>query len=344
MQAIVKAEPRPGLWWRKVSEPGLLDEGVIIQVRRTGICGTDLHIWNWDGWARRNIPVPMVVGHEFCGEIVEVGKNVRHLKRGQRVSGEGHLIDLFGADTPLDRLHLAQDIPCLGINRDGAFAEYLSLPAVNVVPLPDSVDDELGAVLDPLGNAIHAALSFPVAGENVLITGAGPIGIMAAAIARHVGCAEVVLTDISQARLDIAARAVPDLVTVNVGRAEPREALERVTASRTGFEVGLEMSGSASALNQMFDVLAPGGKVACLGLSSEPISLDWSKAVKKGLVLKGIYGREIFGTWKKMLSLLERGLDVRKVITHRLAANAFPEAFQAMATGDTGKVVLDWRR
>ncbi|WP_228556615.1 L-threonine 3-dehydrogenase [Myxococcus sp. AB025B] len=341
MRAIVKAEPGPGLSWQSVEDPQPSGDDVVVRIRRTGICGTDLHIWSWDDWARNHIPVPLVIGHEFCGEIVELGRNVRHLHRGQRVSGEGHLFDFHGAETPLSQIHLAQGISCLGINRNGAFAEYLVLPAVNAVALPDAVDDELGAILDPLGNAVHAALAFPLVGENVLIAGAGPIGIMAAAIVRHIGGGRIVLTDVVQERLDLAARLVPDLMTVNVARNDLHEVLEGL-GPHQGFRVGMEMSGSASALNQMIDVLAPGGGLACLGLSPAPVSLQWSRVVTKGLVLKGIYGREIFETWRKMLSLLESGLKVGGVVTHRLAAEEFAAAFQAMSEGRTGKVLLDW--
>ncbi|MFD4838954.1 L-threonine 3-dehydrogenase [Achromobacter sp. NPDC058515] len=340
MLALVKAENSAGLWLQQVARPIPAADEVLIQIRKTGICGTDLHIWNWDDWARKTVPVPLVTGHEYAGEIVEVGKLVSHLRPGMRVSGEGHIIDINSAAARAGRFHLDPNTRGIGVNRPGAFAEYLALPAFNVIPLPDEIDDELGAILDPLGNAVHVALSFDLVGEDVLITGAGPIGIMAAAVARHVGARNVVLTDVNPVRLALASR-VADVVTVN-----PREMPLADVMSRlhivNGFSVGFEMSGYNEALEQLIGAMEPGGRVACLGLPSGRISLDWSRIVCKGLFLKGIYGREMFETWRKMLNLIATGLDVRGIITHRLPVDRYKEGFQAMLAGDAGKVVLSW--
>jgi threonine 3-dehydrogenase len=340
MKALVKAKAEPGLWMEHVPVPEIGLEDVLIRIRKTGICGTDIHIWNWDEWAQRTVPVPLVTGHEFAGEIVEIGRNVEGLSIGQRVSGEGHLIGKHSRQSRAGKFHLDPETRGIGVNEQGAFAEYLRLPAFNVVPLPDAIDDEIGAILDPLGNAVHTALSFDLVGEDVLITGAGPIGIMAAAVARHVGARHVVITDLNADRLALAAR-VADVVPVNV-REEDLKAVVSRLKMKEGFDVGLEMSGSQAALDQMVEALVMGGRIALLGIPPGKSPVDWSRIVFKAITIKGVYGREIFETWYKMIAMLENGLDVRPVITHRFKVDEFREGFETMRGGLSGKVVLDW--
>jgi len=340
MKALVKAEPREGLWMQRAPVPEIGPEDVLIKVNRTGICGTDVHIWNWDDWAQRTVPVPLITGHEFAGEIVEIGRAVEGLELGQRCSGEGHLIGKTSRQSRAGKFHLDPATRGIGVNEQGAFAQYLRLPAFNVVPLPDAIDDEIGAILDPLGNAVHTALSFDLVGEDVLITGAGPIGIMAAAVARHVGARHVVITDVNPDRLALAAR-VADVVPVNVAEEELAEVIPRLKMKQ-GFDVGLEMSGNQRALDQMVEALVMGGRIALLGIPPGKSPVDWSRIVFKAITLKGVYGREIFETWYKMIAMLENGLDVRGVITHRFAVDRFAEGFAAMRSGQSGKVVLDW--
>ncbi len=340
MKALVKARPEPGLWLERQPVPEIGPHDVLIMIRKTGVCGTDIHIWNWDDWAQKTVPVPLITGHEFAGEIVELGRLVEGLEIGQRCSGEGHLIGKTSRQSRAGKFHLDPETRGIGVNEPGAFAEYLRLPAFNVVPLPDAVDDEIGAILDPLGNAVHTALSFDLVGEDVLITGAGPIGIMAAAVARHIGARHVVITDINQTRLDLAADVV-DLRPVNIAT----ETLDEVIAElgmKEGFDVGLEMSGNQRALDQMVEAMVMGGHIAMLGIPPGKSAVDWSRIVFKAITIKGVYGREIFETWYKMIAMLENGLDVRKVITHRFPVDAFREGFQAMLGGKSGKVVLDW--
>ena len=340
MRALVKAESTEGLWFQDVPEPTPGPDDAVIRVTKTGICGTDLHIWSWDRWAQRTVPVPLVIGHEYSGEIVAVGANVRNLVPGQRVSGEGHVIGMRSRAARAGRFHHDPETKGIGVTLPGAFAELLSLPAFNVVPLPDAIDDEIGALLDPLGNAVHAALSFPLCGEDVIITGAGPIGIMAAAVARHVGARRIVITDVVDRRLELAAR-VADVHPVNVADEDLRSVMARIGID-DGFAVGLEMSGAEAAFGQMVDVLAIGGGIAFLGIPPGPMTVDWSKIVFKSLTIKGIYGREMFDTWHKMLMMLQSGLSVRGVITHRLPAELYADGFAAMRAGEAGKVVLSW--
>ncbi len=339
MQALVKARPEPGLWLRNEPVPEIGPDEILVKVAKTGICGTDIHIWNWDDWAQKTIPVPMIVGHEYAGEVVEVGASVRGLKPGQRVSGEGHVIGMRSRASRGGRYHLDPETQGIGVNIPGAFAEYVKIPAFNAVPLPDDIDDELGAILDPLGNAVHTALSFDLVGEDVLVTGAGPIGIMAAAIARHVGARHVVITDVNSYRLELAGK-VADVVPVNVAEEDLKFVMGRL-GMREGFDVGLEMSGAQAALNQMLDAILMGGKIAMLGIPARPFPVDWTKIVFHMLTIKGIYGREMFETWHKMIAMLQSGLDVRPVITHRFAAKDYAEAFEIMAKGESGKIVLD---
>lgn len=340
MKALAKSKPEPGLWMVEAPVPEIGPDDVLIRIHKTGICGTDIHIWNWDDWAARTVPVPLITGHEFAGEIVEIGSDVEDLTIGQRCSGEGHLIGRRSRQSRAGKFHLDPATRGIGVNEPGAFAEYLRLPAFNVVPLPDTIDDEIGAILDPLGNAVHTALSFDLVGEDVLITGAGPIGIMAAAVARHVGARHVVITDVNQDRLDLAAR-VADVVAVNVARQDLRD-VEGALRMKEGFDVGLEMSGSQAALDQMVENLVMGGRIALLGIPPGKSPVDWSRIVFKAITIKGVYGREIFETWYKMIAMLENGLDVRAVITHRFRAEDFRDGFATMRGGSSGKVVLDW--
>ena len=340
MKALQKSRPEPGLWQIEAPVPEIGPDEVLIRVRKTGICGTDIHIWNWDDWAARTVPVPLITGHEFAGEIVALGRNVTGLEVGQRCSGEGHLIGHDSRQSRAGKFHLDPETRGIGVNEPGAFAEYLALPAFNVVPLPDAIDDEIGAILDPLGNAVHTALSFDLVGEDVLITGAGPIGIMAAAVARHVGARHVVITDVNPARLDLATQ-VADMVPVNVAQ-EDLAAVKSRLRMREGFDVGLEMSGNQRALDQMVENLVMGGRIALLGIPPGKSPVDWSRIVFKAITIKGVYGREIFETWYKMIAMLENGLNVRPVITHRFAARDFAKGFEVMASGHSGKVVLDW--
>ncbi|MGB7270393.1 MAG: L-threonine 3-dehydrogenase [Albidovulum sp.] len=340
MKALVKAKPEPGIWMERRPVPEIGPDDVLIRIRKTGICGTDIHIWNWDDWAAKTVPVPLVTGHEFAGEIVEIGRNVEGLSIGQRCSGEGHLIGKQSRQSRAGKFHLDPATRGIGVNEQGAFAEYLRLPAFNVVPLPDAIDDEIGAILDPLGNAVHTALSFDLVGEDVLITGAGPIGIMAAAVARHVGARHVVITDINQHRLDLAA-TVADVVPVNVAKEDLR-AVAGALKMKEGFDIGMEMSGSQAALDQMVENLVMGGRIAMLGIPPGKSPVDWSRIVFKAITIKGVYGREIFETWYKMIAMLENGLDIRAVITHRFGVDAFAQGFDAMRSGQSGKVVLDW--
>ncbi len=340
MKALVKSKPEPGLWLGDEPMPEIGPDDVLIRINKTGICGTDIHIYNWDEWASHTIPVPMIVGHEYAGEVVEIGEDVRNVKVGQRVSGEGHVVGKTSRAARAGRFHLDPETRGIGVNIPGAFAEYLKVPAFNVVALPDDVDDELGAILDPLGNAVHTALTFDLVGEDVLITGAGPIGIMAAAVARHVGARHVVITDINPTRLALAAE-VADVMPVNVAV----EDLHDVTAQlgmREGFDVGLEISGAEAAFEDILDHLIVGGHIAMLGLAAEPYPVDWSKFVLKQLTIKGIYGREMFETWHKMIAMLQSGLDIRKVITHRFPIADFRDGFETMRAGECGKVVLSW--
>jgi threonine 3-dehydrogenase len=340
MKALVKARPEPGIWMENRPVPDIGPDDVLIRIRKTGICGTDIHIWNWDDWAQRTVPVALVTGHEFAGEIAELGRNVTDLTIGQRCSGEGHLIGHHSRQSRSGKFHLDPETRGIGVNEPGAFAEYLRLPAFNVVPLPDEIDDEIGAILDPLGNAVHTALSFDLIGEDVLVTGAGPIGIMAAAVARHVGARHVVITDVNPARLELAAK-VADVTPVNVATEDLKDVIARLKLAQ-GFDVGMEMSGNQQALDQMVEAMVMGGRIAMLGIPPGKSPVDWSRIVFKAITVKGVYGREIFETWYKMIAMLTNGLDIRPVITHRFPVERFDEGFAAMRSGQSGKVVLDW--
>ncbi len=340
MKALVKEKSEVGLKLQEVDKPKIKSDEVLIKVKATAICGTDLHIWNWDTWASKTIKPPMTVGHEFMGEVLETGDNVKGLELGDRVSAESHIVGSISRNARAGKLHLDPDTVNLGVDRDGAFAEFVSIPFRNVVKLPDSVDDEMGAILDPFGNAIHATLSFDLVGEDVLITGAGPIGIMSAAIALHVGARKVLITDINDDRLSLA-KTVSAVETLNPSKENIKDKMKSM-GLKEGFDVGLEMSGSEIALDQMIDSMLMGGNVALLGLPSDTINLDLSKLIFKALNIKSIYGREMFETWYKGLALIDSGLDVKKVITHSFHYTEFEKAFQLLNEGKAGKVILNW--
>lgn len=340
MKAIVKRERAPGVWMDDVEEPKGGPNDLIIQLKKTAICGTDVHIYKWDEWAQRTIPVPMTIGHEFMGEVVEVGSAVSGFKVGDRVSGEGHITCGFCRNCRAGKRHLCTDTIGVGVNRNGAFAEYLSLPAFNAFKLNEEIPDEWASIFDPFGNAVHTALSFDLIGEDVLITGAGPIGCMAAAICRHVGARNVVVTDVNDYRLEIA-REMGATRAVNVTQESLRDVMSDLKI-RVGFDVGLEMSGNPSAFNQMLDLMIHGGRVALLGILPKSTAIDWDQVIFKGLFLKGIYGREMFETWYKMSTLIQSGLDLSPMITHRYPIDDFQEGFQIMSSGQSGKVILDW--
>jgi threonine 3-dehydrogenase len=340
MKALEKSKPQEGLWMVEAPVPEIGPDDVLIRVNKTGICGTDIHIWNWDEWASHTVPVPMITGHEFAGEIVELGSRVDGLTVGQRCSGEGHLVGQDSRQSRAGKFHLDPGTRGIGVNVQGAFAQYLRLPAFNVVPLPENIPDEIGAILDPLGNAVHTALSFDLLGEDVLITGAGPIGIMAAAVARHANARNVVITDINADRLALAAK-VADVRTVNVLSEDLADVINELGMAQ-GFDVGLEMSGNQQALDQMVESMVMGGKIALLGIPPGKSPVDWSRIVFKAITIKGVYGREMFETWYKMIAMLQNGLDVSKVITHRFPISDFEQGFAAMKSGKSGKVVLDW--
>jgi threonine 3-dehydrogenase len=341
MKALVKSQKTPGIWLVEdapVPEVGVHD--VLIRIRKTAICGTDVHIYNWDAWSQRTIPVPMVIGHEYFGVVEKVGAEVEAFTPGDRVSGEGHITCGFCRNCRAGRRHLCRHAIGVGVNRPGAFAELLVLPAENVYRIPDDVPDEIASIFDPYGNAAHTALSFDLVGEDVLITGAGPIGVMAAAIARHVGARNVVVSDVNAYRLDLA-RKMGATRTVHVPQEDLRRVMEEI-GMKEGFDVGLEMSGNGPAFRQMLEVMNHGGKIALLGIMPGPEAVDWNQIVFKGLFLKGIYGREMFETWYKMVAMLQSGLDISPVVTHRFPIACYQEAFDVMRSGQSGKVVLDW--
>lgn len=340
MKALSKLKAEPGIWMVDAPVPEIGPNDVLVKINKTGICGTDLHIYGWDEWAQQTVPVPMITGHEYAGEIAAVGSEVTNLKLGQRVSGEGHIIGHNSRASRAGKFHLDPETKGIGVNLPGAFAEYAVVPAFNIIPLPDAIDDEIGAILDPLGNAVHTALAFDLVGEDVIITGAGPIGIMAAAVARRAGARHIVITDINPQRLELAAK-VTDVRPVDVSKEDLRDVMAELKMHE-GFDVGLEMSGAPQALSQMIDHLVMGGRIALLGVPARPFQFDLSKIVFRMVTLKGIYGREMFETWHKMLAMLESGLDVRGVITHRMSVNDYAEAFKIGAAGNAGKIVLDW--
>lgn len=340
MQALVKARAAAGIDLQDIAKPTPGPNDVLIRVKRSAICGTDMHIYNWDAWAQKTIPVPMAVGHEYCGEVVEIGSEVAGFKPGDRVSGEGHITCGHCRNCRAGRRHLCRNTVGVGVNRPGAFAEYVVIPAFNAFKLPAAIDDEIAAILDPLGNAVHTALAFDVVGEDVLITGAGPIGIMAAAIVRFIGARNVVITDVNDYRLDLA-RKMGATLALNVTRDKLDDAMKQL-GMQEGFDVGLEMSGNAAALRDMLRTMHHGGSIAMLGIPPNEVAIDWNEVILKGLTIKGIYGREMFETWYKMVALLQSGLNIRPVITHRLPYTQYQHAFEIMGKGQSGKVVMDW--
>ena len=340
MKALVKSKAEPGLWLQDVPEPTIGINDVLIKIMRTGICGTDLHIYNWDAWSQRTIPVPMTIGHEFVGTVVEIGSNVVGFKPGDVVSGEGHVVCARCRNCMAGRRHLCRDTKGLGVNIPGAFAEYLALPMTNVWSLDKAVPLDVAAIFDPFGNAAHTALQFDVLGEDVLITGAGPIGIMAAAIVRHAGARHVVITDINPHRLELA-RSMGVTLAVDTSRTSLEEVQQKL-GMKEGFDVGLEMSGNPTAFRGLLASMAHGGSVAMLGLPSGEMAIDWHRVIFNMLTIKGIYGREMYETWYKMTVLLQSGLDISPIITHRLSYRDFEKGFEVMNTGNCGKVVLSW--
>ena len=340
MKALVKKEAAPGLWMEDVPVPEFGPNDLLIRITHTAICGTDLHIYNWDEWSQKTVPVPMVTGHEYVGVIDQVGELVVDFQPGDRVSGEGHITCRHCRNCRAGRRHLCRNTLGVGVNRPGCFGEYFSLPASNGFKIPDDIPDEIATILDPFGNATHTALSFEMVGEDVLITGAGPIGLMAAAIARHIGARHVVVTDINEHRLDMAKKMGANYV-LNPKQTSLKQAMDDL-GMLEGFDVGMEMSGSPAAFQSMLEAMNHGGRIAMLGIFAAPTTTDWSQVIFKGLKLKGIYGREMFETWYKMTTMLQSGLDISQVITHRFDIDDYERGFEAMQQGQSGKVILRW--
>ncbi|MDO5527911.1 MAG: L-threonine 3-dehydrogenase [Paracoccus sp. (in: a-proteobacteria)] len=340
MRALVKARPEPGLWMEEVPVPEIGPNDVLIRVAKSAICGTDVHIYNWDEWAQKTVPVPMVTGHEFVGTIADTGAAVTEYRTGDRVSGEGHIVCGHCRNCRAGRGHLCRNTLGVGVNRPGSFAEYVAIPQHNVVKIPGDIPDEIAAIFDPLGNAVHTALSFDLVGEDVLVTGAGPIGIMGALVAQCVGARKVVITDINPFRLDLA-RKMGVRHVVDASAQNMREVMAEIGMTE-GFDVGLEMSGAAPAFRDMIEAMNNGGKIAILGIAPTGFEIDWNKVIFKMLHLKGIYGREMFETWYKMIALVQGDLDVSGLITHRIGIDDFEAGFAAMRSGRSGKVVMDW--
>lgn len=340
MRALVKSRPEPGIWLEDIPKPEIGPNDVLINVKKTSICGTDLHIVAWDEWAQATIPTPMAVGHEYVGTVVEIGSEVDGIEIGKRVSGEGHVVCGRCRNCQAGRRHLCINTVGVGVNRPGAFAEYVAIPGSNVQPVPDNISDDIASILDPLGNAVHTALHFDLVGEDVLITGAGPIGMMATAISRHVGARYIVVTDVNDYRLELAETMGADR-ELNVTRENVSDVMADL-GMKEGFDVGLEMSGVPAALHDMITTMDNGGNIALLGIPPKQAPIDWNDIVFKGLTLQGIYGRRMFETWYKMLAMLETGLDVAPVITHHFAADDYEEAFATVRSGECGKVILDW--
>ncbi|MCH7853419.1 MAG: L-threonine 3-dehydrogenase [Proteobacteria bacterium] len=340
MKALVKAKAERGIWLEDIQEPEIGHNDVLINIRRTAICGTDIHIYQWDDWASKTIPVPMAIGHEFAGVIVECGSEVRGFSVGDRVSAEGHITCGVCRNCRAGRRHLCINTVGVGVDRPGAFAEYLSVPAFNVFKIPDDISDDMASILDPLGNATHTALSFDLVGEDVLITGAGPIGIMAVAIARYAGARHIVITDINDYRLELARKAGAS-IALNVSNGSLDDTMQEL-GMEEGFDVGMEMSGNPSAFRDMLRIMHNGGSIALLGIPPGETAIDWNQVIFKGLTLKGIYGREMFETWYKMSSMLQSGLNIDSIITHHFPIDDFQPAFELMESGQSGKVILNW--
>lgn len=340
MKALSKLKPEVGIWMVDVPMPTIGPNDVLIKIKKTAICGTDMHIYHWDQWAQKTVPVPMVTGHEFMGEIVEMGNEVTGFAVGDRVSGEGHLTCGYCRNCRAGKRHLCRNVEGIGYDCSGCFGEYFAMPAFNVFKLPDEISDDVGAILDPFGNATHTTLAFDLVGEDVLITGAGPIGIMAVAIAKHVGARHVVITDVNEYRLELA-RKMGATRAVNPQQEKLADVMQALKI-REGFDIGLEMSGNGQAFNQMLEHMNYGGSIAMLGIPPQPVAIDWNLVIFKGLTIKGIYGREMFETWYKMASMIQSGFNVAPIITHQFKVDDFEKAFAAMQSGKSGKVILDW--
>lgn len=340
MKALSKLHAEPGMWMVDAPIPEFGHNDLLIKIRKTAICGTDMHIYHWDEWSQNTIPVPMVVGHEYVGEVVDMGQEVKGYSPGDRVSGEGHITCGHCRNCRAGRVHLCRNTIGVGVNRQGAFAEYLVIPAYNAFKIPDNISDDLAAIFDPFGNAVHTALSFNLTGEDVLITGAGPIGIMAAAVAKHVGARHVVVTDVNDYRLELAAK-MNATRTVNVAKENIKDVMTELGMTE-GFDVGMEMSGVPSAFISMLENMNHGGKIAMLGIPPKDMAVDWNQVIFKGLEIKGIYGREMFETWYKMASLIQSGLDLSPMLTHQYSVDEFQAGFEKMASGQSGKVILNW--
>jgi threonine 3-dehydrogenase len=341
MKSLAKLHREPGIWLTDNPVPEVGPNDLMIKIRKTAICGTDMHIFNWDEWSQQTIPVPMIVGHEYVGEVVEIGQEVAGFTIGDRVSGEGHITCGHCRNCRAGRRHLCRNTTGVGVNRQGAFAEYLVIPAFNAFKIPANISDDMAAIFDPFGNAVHTALSFDLVGEDVLITGAGPIGIMAAAVAKHAGARFVVITDVNDYRLDLAKKMGATRV-VNVASKNLNDVMNELGMTE-GFDIGLEMSGVPSAFRDMLDKMNHGGKIAMLGIPPQSVAIDWNTVIFKGLTIKGVYGREMFETWYKMVSLLQSGLDLSPMITHQFSINDFAKGFEVMGSGQSGKVLLDWQ-
>ena len=341
MKSLAKIHREPGIWCIDSPKPEVGHNDLLIKIRKTAICGTDMHIYQWDEWSQNTIPVPMVVGHEYVGEVVGMGQEVQGFAIGDRVSGEGHITCGHCRNCRAGRRHLCRNTEGVGVNRPGAFAEYLVIPAFNAFKIPDNISDDLASIFDPFGNAVHTALSFDLVGEDVLITGAGPIGIMAAAVAKHVGARHVVITDINPYRLALAEK-MGATRAVNVSEQKLEDVMSELGMTE-GFDIGLEMSGVPVALRDMLDKMNNGGKVAMLGIPPKDVAVDWNQVIFKGLTIKGIYGREMFETWYKMASLIQSGLDLTPIITHQFSIDDFQKGFDAMGSGQSGKVILNWQ-
>lgn len=340
MKSLAKLKAEPGICMTNSPKPEVGHNDLLIKIKKTAICGTDIHIYNWDKWSQKTIPVPMVVGHEYAGEVVAMGQEVKGFIVGNRVSGEGHITCGHCRNCRGGRTHLCRNTVGVGVNRTGSFAEYLVIPAYNAFKLPDEISDDLAAIFDPFGNAVHTALSFDLVGEDILVTGAGPIGIMAAAVAKHVGARHVVITDINEYRLDLA-RKMGATRAVNVAKENLKDVMNELGMTE-GFDIGMEMSGVPLAFKDMLANMNNGGKIAMLGIPGEDMAIDWSQIIFKGLTIKGIYGREMFETWYKMASLIQSGLDLSPIITHHFAIDEFQQGFDAMLSGNSGKVILSW--
>ncbi|MFZ5841854.1 MAG: L-threonine 3-dehydrogenase [Pseudomonadota bacterium] len=340
MKTLAKVKAEPGIWMVDAAKPDVGPNDVLIKIKKTAICGTDMHIYKWDEWSQKTIPVPMTVGHEYVGVVAGMGSEVKGLKIGQRVSGEGHLVCGHCRNCRAGRRHLCRNTTGVGVNRPGAFAEYLVIPAENAFPIPDDIPDDIAAIFDPFGNATHTALSFDLVGEDVLITGAGPIGIMAAAICRHVGARHIVITDVNEYRLDLAKK-MGATRAVNVSKEKVTDVMHELGMTE-GFDVGLEMSGVPAAFRSMLEAMNHGGKIAMLGIPPSEAAVDWNQVIFKGLIIKGIYGREMYETWYKMVAMIQSGLDLTPIITHRFNVADFQQGFETMGSGNSGKVILSW--